>query len=150
MLRTRRGKAGSVGGDQLSNTRKDLTSTLGEFAGEALLKGSCARAAYLKHAETHHHRCVVVNLKATGGSKAMLYSSVIPHYLFEEVHEAWPKAPGFVAVTLQGADGHLSGPLGRHSHHEDCVVHQGSIRLRGRYKVEDAYFFYSHTQKQKM
>lgn len=70
MLRTHRGKAGSVGGDQLSNTRNDLT--LGEFAGEALLKGSCAHVAYLKHAETHHQRCVVVNLKATGGSKAML------------------------------------------------------------------------------
>lgn len=50
--------------------------------------------------------------------------------LFEEVHEARAEAPGLVAVTLQGADGHLSGPLGRDGHHEHRVVHQGRVRLR--------------------
>ena len=57
--------------------------------------------------------------------------------LFEEVHEARSEAPGFVSVTLQRADGHLSGSLRRHGNHEHCVVHQGSVCLRRRRRGEE-------------
>lgn len=57
--------------------------------------------------------------------------------LFEEVHEARSEAPGFVAVALKGADGHLSGPLGRDSNHEHGVVHQGCVCLRRKRWEED-------------
>lgn len=65
--------------------------------------------------------------------------------LSEEVHEARPEAPGFVAVTLQGADGHLSGPLGRDGDHEHCVVHQGCVRLQRRQWKEDVGILFHST-----
>lgn len=133
-----------VGGDQSSNTWNDLTSSLGESASEALPKGSCAHVAWLKHTLKH----IIINAwrstskqqeipkswswRNGGFSPLWFEPRSIWHYLFEEVHEAWSEAPGFVAVTLQGADGHLSGPLGRDSHHEDGIIHQGSVRLWGR------------------
>lgn len=63
--------------------------------------------------------------------------------LFEKVHEAWPEAPGFVAVALQGADGHLSGPLRRHGNHEHCIVHQGRICLQRKQWEEEVVEIFS-------
>lgn len=51
-------------------------------------------------------------------------------YVFEHVHEAWSKAPGFVSVALEGADSHLGGALRGSSHHVDSVVHQSSFGLK--------------------
>lgn len=57
-------------------------------------------------------------------------------HVFEHVHEAWSKAPGFVSVALKGADSDLGGALRGSSHHVDGVVHQSCFSLeekRGRH-----------------
>ena len=52
-------------------------------------------------------------------------------YLFDEADEAAAESPGLVAVTLQGADGHLLRLLHCHGNHVHRVIHQSSIRLQG-------------------
>ncbi len=51
-------------------------------------------------------------------------------HVFEHVHEAWSKAPGFVSVALKGADSDLGGALRGSSHHVDGVVHQSCFSLK--------------------
>lgn len=53
-------------------------------------------------------------------------------HVFEHVHEAWSKAPGFVSVALKGADSDLGGALRGSSHHVDGVVHQSCFSLKGK------------------
>lgn len=55
-------------------------------------------------------------------------------YLFNEAHEAGPEAPGFVSITLQGADCHLGKLLDAHRHHVHRVIHQSSIGLKAKKK----------------
>lgn len=50
-------------------------------------------------------------------------------HVFEHVHEAWSKAPGFVSVALKGADSDLGGALRSSSHHVDSIVHQSCFSL---------------------
>lgn len=39
------------------------------------------------------------------------HTFINPTYVFQHVHEARSKAPGFVSVALKGADGDLGGAL---------------------------------------
>lgn len=55
-------------------------------------------------------------------------------HIFEHVHEAWSKAPGFVSVALKGADSDLGGALRGSSHHVHGVVHQSCLSLKEKHR----------------
>lgn len=51
-------------------------------------------------------------------------------YLFDEIHEASTKPPGFMPMALEGVDSHLWSPLVAHGDNVDSIVQQGSICLK--------------------
>lgn len=51
-------------------------------------------------------------------------------YLFNEADESSSKAPGFVSVALQWADGDLRRLLDGHRHHVNRVIHERRVRLQ--------------------
>lgn len=105
---------------------------------KALSKGPLNASLRMCGGQAESNRCSLSHAGDVTGVLALRFSSPdLDTDLFKEVHEAGSKAPGLVAVTLQGADGHLSGPLGRDSNHEHCVVHQGCVCLQRRQREED-------------
>lgn len=59
-----------------------------------------------------------------------VFTFISQTYIFEHVHKARSKAPGFVSVALKRADGDLGGALRGSSHHVDSVIHQSCFGLK--------------------
>lgn len=146
MLCTLRSKAWPVRGDQLGNITHKMTwhpSLVNLQEAHTYMKDAALTEACSKHAKSSkmHGRSSLKKQQEPLKSWRWCNRGLAPcdsdTDLFEEVHEARAEAPGFVAVTLQGADGHLSGPLGRDGHHEHRVVHQGHVCLWRSQREED-------------